>query len=233
MEKISKGEFVEILFTGRVNGKVFDSNIPEDLRELQAEDPEHPRKTILAVGERMLVPGLDDSLQEKQVGQEYKIKVSPKQGFGERDRNLVKTIPLSIFTQQNVSPKPGASLLMDNQLVRIITISGARVITDFNNPLAGKELEYKVIIKRKVQDIEEKASALFDFFFGRIPKFELKGDEILVEFPKKAEMLVNLFAEKFKKLLGKNLKLKEITPNELEKEDSKPSNEDTPQKQEQ
>ena len=39
-EKIIKGDFVEIQFTGKANGEIFDSNIPEDLKKLNKEGKE-------------------------------------------------------------------------------------------------------------------------------------------------------------------------------------------------
>ena len=212
--KVKKGDFVEIHYTGKANGNVFDSNISEDLKSLDSKA--EPKKTIVVIGENMLVPGLDREIEGKEPGKEYSCVISAKEGFGPRRRELVKTIPLSVFTKQKINPRPGASLLMDNQLVRIITVSGARVIADFNNPLSGKDLEYKFIIDRIVDSDSEKAETLFDFFFSTIPEFSIK--EILVKLPKEAEPLISLFSEKFEKLMGKSLKL------EIPQDSSKPEN---------
>lgn len=223
-ERTKKGDFVEIIFTGKANGKLFDSNIKEDLKKINPEA--EPKKTIVVIGENMVVPGLDKALEDKETDKKYAVKVSPKEGFGERIRELVKTIPLSVFTHQKINPIPGQSLLMDNSLVKIITVSGARVVTDFNSPLAGKELEYEFTIKRKIHEDKEKAEALFDFFFRIVPKFETNQDSIVVELPKQAEPLIKIFSDKFKKLLGKDLKFKELKENNAEEKDLKPLNED-------
>lgn len=206
--KTKKGDFVEIKFTGRTNGKVFDSNIPEDLKEI---DPKaEGRKTIVIIGEEMVVPGLDKALEDKETGEEHNLHVTHKEGFGERKRELVKTIPLSVFTKQKINPYPGASLIMDNNLVKVITVSGARVITDFNNPLAGKDLEYIFTITRIVTEDKEKTDAFFDFFFHHIPKFTISQDSVTVELPKQAEHIIEIFKERFKKLIGKELKFQEL-----------------------
>ena len=163
MSIVKSKDFIELKFTGYVNGEPFDSNIPEDLKKINPEA--EPRKTIVSVGQGMLVKGFDSALPEKEIGKEYEIHVSPKEGFGERNRNHVKTIPLKVFTQQRINPVPGATLSMDNILVKIIAVSGARVITDFNHPLSGKELTYRFTITRKVDDDKEKSEAFFEFFF--------------------------------------------------------------------
>ncbi|MCH7568221.1 MAG: FKBP-type peptidyl-prolyl cis-trans isomerase [Nanoarchaeota archaeon] len=206
METTNKNDFVEIKFTGYYDGKVFDSNIPEDLKKLSPEAK--PEKTIVIIGQGMVVSGLDKALEGKEIEKEYKIHVPYKEGFGERKRELVKTIPLNVFTKQNINPYPGATLLLDNMLVRIITISGARVITDFNNPLAGKDLDYKFKIIRKLQDDKEKCKAFFKFFFKIIPKFNIQDNKVIIEGPKPIEGIVNFYKDKFKEVMGKELEFK-------------------------
>tara|TARA_Y100000034_G_scaffold136172_1_gene211257 strand:+ start:2099 stop:2761 length:663 start_codon:yes stop_codon:yes gene_type:complete len=207
MQKTKNKDFIEINFTGYVDGKVFDSNIPEDLTELSKEAK--PEKTVVCIGEKMVVPGLDKALEDKELNKEYKINLPYIDGFGKRHRELVKTIPLSVFTKQKINPYPGASLLLDNQLARIITVSGARVMTDFNNPLAGKDLEYKFKILRFITENKEKAEALFKFHLKHIPKFEISDSKITIKGPKILEGIINMYKQKFKDLLGLDLEFKE------------------------
>lgn len=200
---IQKKDFIEIKFSGYSDGKVFDSNIEEDLKKLNPEAK--PSQTLVIVGEGMIVPGLDKALEGKDIGNDYEIKLSPKEGFGERDRNLVKVVPLSAFTEKNVYPQVGMIFAIDNYLVKILAISGARVTADFNNPLAGKEVVYKFKIVRKVEDIKEKTEFLLSSFLRMVPEFEVKED-IIVRGPKQLEIFVHGFKDKFKELLGKDLK---------------------------
>ena len=202
-EKIQRGDFVEIKFTGYANGKIFDSNVEEDLKEINSKAT--PEKTIIAVGERMLVEGLDNALEDKELNKEYEISVSSKEGFGERKKELVRTIPLNSFRAQNVMPQAGMMLALDNAIVKILAVSGARVIADFNNPLAGKDLKYKIKILRKVTDEKEKAEALFSGFFRFVPEFEISQENIIIRGPANLKIFSELFSEKFKTLIGKPL----------------------------
>ncbi len=217
MEIANKKDFVEIKFTGYVNGNVFDSNIEEDLKKLDSQGK--PRETIVIVGEGMLVPGFDKAIEGKEIGKEYEVNVSAKEGFGDRKRELVKTIPLKIFTEKKINPYPGMVLAMDDNLARVITVSGARVLTDFNNPLAGKDLVYKFKIVRKVIDEKEKAKALLEFMFKFVPEFEV-GENVVIKGPKFIESYVTAFNPKFKELMGKELKLEEVK-NEKKGEEKK------------
>jgi len=213
MEIVRKKDFIELKFTGYSNGSVFDSNIEEDLKKLDSKAI--PKETLAIVGEGMLVPGFDRELEGKEIGKDYEINVSAKEGFGERRKELLKTIPLKIFTEKKISPYPGMVLAMDETLARVVTISGARVITDFNNPLAGKELVYKFKIVRKISDEREKARVLFEASFRFIPDFEIKEKEIVVKGPKIFERFVDALKEKFKELCGKELKF-ELSEKEKE-----------------
>ena len=226
METIKKKDFIELKYTGYSNGSIFDSNREEDLKKIDPKRKAH--ELIIVVGEGMVVSGLDNALEGKEIGKEYEIPVSAKEGFGERKRELVKTIPLKVFTEQKISPYPGMVLAMDEALARIITISGARVMTDFNNPLAGKDLIYKVKIIRKVDEANEKAKTMLLFMFKFVPEFEVKDNDVIVKGPKIMERFVEGFKKKFSELVGKDLKFKleEKQPEKPKKEGEKHSPEE-------
>jgi FKBP-type peptidyl-prolyl cis-trans isomerase 2 len=206
-EKVKKKDFVELKYSGYANGDIFDSNIEEDIKKLNSEIK--AKKTVVCVGEEMVVKGLDNTLEGKEIGKEYEIEFGFKEGFGERKRELLKTIPLKIFTEKKIDPRAGMVLTLDNYMVRIITVSGARVVTDFNNPLAGKNLKYKFKIIRIVEDDKEKVEALFEIFWKFVPEFSLEESKIVVKGPKGLEVFVNEFGGKFKELMGKELVFEE------------------------
>ena len=218
-KKLTKrNDFVEISFTGYHDRKPFDSNRPEDLKKINPDAK--AEKTILIIGQDMVVPGLDKALEEKEIGKKYEVHILYKEGFGSRKRELVKTIPLNVFTKQKINPVPGQTLLLDKMLARIITISGARVITDFNNPLAGKDLDYEFTILRKVDDEKEKCKAFFKFFLRlEEPNLEIQDKKVILTGPKPLEDLVANFKDKFKEIFGKDLEFKEEEKKE-EKEES-------------
>jgi FKBP-type peptidyl-prolyl cis-trans isomerase 2 len=215
-ETVKKNDFVELKYTGYSNGKVFDSNVEEDLKKI---DPKaKPAKTIISVGNEMLVKGFDKALEGKEIGKEYEITLSAKEGFGDRNKNLVKMIPLKVFHERNVNPQPGMTFVIDDMLVRIVSVSGGRVLTDFNNPLAGKEVKYKFTMIRRIHDDKEKCESLFSTFFRMVPPFEIKEKTVIVKGPKGFDVFVNAFKEKFKEIIGKTLEFEEM---KVEKKEDK------------
>ena len=213
--KTKKNDFVEIVYTGYANDTLFDSNKEEDLKKL---DPKaKPKKTNIAIGQGMVVKGFDKELEGKEIGKEYEAEFGPEKGFGERKKEFVRTIPLKAFTEKNVQPSPGMILNMDNALAKIISVSGGRVVVDFNNPLAGKDIKYKFKIVRKIEDEKEKCDAVFENLFRIIPKYEIKEKEVVVKDEKGFEGFVNAFKDKFKELIGKELGFEEVKKEEKDK----------------
>jgi len=213
---LSKGDFVEIKYTGTVEGRIFDSNILEDAKKIN--EKANPEKTIVIIGQNMLVKGLDKELEGKELNKSYEITLEPKDAFGFRRTDLVRIIPLKVFHEQRLIPRQGASFVFDNQLAKVIAVSGARVITDFNNPLAGKEVTYKFSVSRIVNDLKEKAETVCKLLFGYIPKIDVENESIIINGPKILENFLTQLQPKFKEFLGKEVSFKETVQEKSQKQ---------------
>jgi len=169
---LKKKDFIEIEFTGKVkDGEVFDSNIKEDLADTDLNF--EPKPFVFSLGEGMFLKGVEDFLIGKDIG-EYEIELSPEKAFGSRDSKLIQIMPMKIFREQKLNPVKGTMFNFDGRIAKILSVSGGRIIADFNNPIAGKNVVYKIKILRKVEDINEKAKAFIDFLFKKDLKFEIK-----------------------------------------------------------
>ena len=203
-----KKDFIEIEFTAKIKeGDIFDSNIKEDLKGRDLK--EEPKPFIFSLGEGMFMQGIEDFLIGKEVG-EYKIELTSDKAFGKRDAGLVQMMPIKIFAEQNINPLPGIMFNFDGRIGKILTVTGGRVLVDFNNPIAGKDVEYKVKVLRKVEDLNEKTKALIEFLFKRDLKFEIKDKKLIIEVEKPMKQFIEMFKEKFKEILDLDLEVKEI-----------------------
>lgn len=200
---IKKNDFVEIEFSGRVKGgEIFDTTRKQEAEKLGIKK-EDIKPLIVCVGQRMLVSGFDNALEGKEAGKEYGIELNPKDAFGERNRDFVKTIPLRVFLEKEINPKPGLVLALDNMLARIMAVSGGRVTTDFNNPLAGKTIAYQFKVLRKIESLDEKISSFLDFFLKRKFEFEIKDKTIVFKVEDKMyEGAIGMFKGKFKEIFN-------------------------------
>jgi peptidylprolyl isomerase/FKBP-type peptidyl-prolyl cis-trans isomerase SlyD len=209
---IKQNDFIEIEFTGKLkDGGVFDSNVKEDLEKLH-QGHDHPIETkpfVLCVGQGMFLKGVEDFLIGKEPG-DYEIELSSEKAFGNRDSKLIQIIPTKFFHEQKLNPVSGAVFNFDNRVGKVLTSSGGRVIVDFNNPLAGKDVVYKVKVLRIVEDINEKVKSFTEFLFRKDFKFEVKEKKLLIEVEKELSKFVELFKDKFKEIFDLELEVKEI-----------------------
>ncbi len=212
-----KNDFVEIEFTGRANGKIFDTNIKKEAEKINLRIEEKP--LIVCIGQEMLVKGFDNALEGKEIDKDYKIELSSEESFGVRNKNLIRIIPLKVFREKNVDPVTGLVLNFDGLIAKILSVSGGRVITDFNNPLAGKEIGYTFKIKRKVTDEKERINALQDFFFRKRFEFSINEKDKKIVFKEEAKPFVEMFKDKFKEILEKDVEVEK--KEETRKEEKK------------
>tara|TARA_Y100000034_G_scaffold73952_1_gene88904 strand:- start:1934 stop:2602 length:669 start_codon:yes stop_codon:yes gene_type:complete len=217
--KLQKKDFIEIEFTGRVkDGDIFDSNIKEDLERINKDIKSRP--FIFGLGEEMFIKGVDNFLIGKEVGKRYEIELMPNDAFGNRDPKLVQLMPMRVFREQKINPVAGAMFNFDGRIAKILTVSGGRIIVDFNNPIAGKIVIYNIKVLRKIEDINEKVKSLIDFLFKRELKFVVKEKKLIIEAEKGMTKFIELFKDKFKNTLELDLEVKEIAE---KKEDMKPA----------
>lgn len=201
MTTIQKNDFIEIEFTGKSNGEIFDTTNKQEAKQMGLETDVKP--IIISVGNQMLLKAFDDSLTGKEIGTKYSIHLKPEQAFGKRDSSLIKIISMKVFREKNINPVPGLTVQMDNYIAKILSVSGGRITVDFNNPLAGKEINYDFKILKKMTDNKEKINALQDFFFRQRFDFELQENNKKVIFKdKKIKPLIQMFKQKFKDMTG-------------------------------
>lgn len=196
---IKKNDFIEIEFSGSANGNLFDTTNKKEAEEMGLEADIKP--VIISVGNGMMLEGFDNALIDKEVGKNYSIHLEVDKAFGKRNPSLIKLIPMRIFREKNMNPMSGMTLQMDNQIAKVISVSGGRVMVDFNNPLAGKEIDYDFKILRNVEDAEEKVNALQDFFFRQRFDFSVEGNKILFK-DLKIKPLIDMMKEKLKEISG-------------------------------
>ena len=201
--KIQKNDFKEIEFTGRstIDNKIFDTTNPEEAKEIGIENPENIKPLIISVGNQMVLQGLDEELEGKELNKKFSIHLTSEKAFGKRNPNLIRTYSLSSFTKNEINPQPGMTLQLDNQIVKVISVSGGRVTVDFNNPLAGKEVDYDITIIRKVTDDKEKINALQDYFFKKRFDFTIKEKKVIFK-DEIIKPFLDMLGQKFKEITG-------------------------------
>ena len=133
---------------------------------------------------------------------------------------MIKIIPIKVFHEKQMNPYPGMSIQLDNYIAKILSVSGGRVTVDFNNPLAGKDVDYEFTIKRKIEDDKEKVNALQDFFFKTRLEFDLKDKKVIFK-ESKIKPFIEVFGKQFNEITGLDFEVAEAKKEEKKPEEKK------------
>jgi FKBP-type peptidyl-prolyl cis-trans isomerase 2 len=163
---MQKGDFIRINYIGSLeSGEIFDLTDEELAKKEKIYNERIKYGPIpIVIGAGFVIPGLDRALLEMGVGEKRSVSIEPKDAFGERDAQLVKTVPQKMFKDQKVEPKQGLIVDFGGMKGRIQSVSGGRVRVDFNNPLAGKTLKYEIEITEKIDEPVKQIKGVFEFF---------------------------------------------------------------------
>lgn len=164
---IKKGDFIELDYVGKLasTGAIFDLTDAELAKKEGLFNPQQKYGSVtICVGERMLVRGIDAFVLGKEPEKSYDLELEPANGFGPRIAKLIQLVSIKKFKDHKMNPYPGARVMIDNMPATIRSISGGRVLVDFNHPLAGKRLQYELKIGKIITDIKAQATSLLEKF---------------------------------------------------------------------
>ncbi|HEY8508069.1 MAG TPA: peptidylprolyl isomerase [Steroidobacteraceae bacterium] len=116
-------------------------------RVLDSSEPQEPISYLHGHGN--LVPGLERELTGKSVGDKLNVKLSPAEGYGERDEQLVHQVPrraLQGIDNISVGMRLHARTQHGTTVVTVTKVAGDMVTLDGNHPLAGQTLNFEVEI---------------------------------------------------------------------------------------
>ncbi len=215
---IKKKDFIEIEYSGKTK----DENIIFDTtnEEVSKKNNIHSEYSIygpiiICVGEGQLLKGLDHRLEGQEIG-EYVFELKAEEAFGKKNAKLIKLVPISKFKDQGIRPEQGMQLNVDGNVCTIKSVSGGRILVDFNHPLSGKDLVYDIVVKRIVTDNKEKIKSLLNVILSigeKDAEIEVKESEAKIKLKKKdiPKEVLDKMAEEIKRLVTGISKV-DITP---------------------
>lgn len=200
---IKKGDFIEVDYTARIkeNNRIFDTTDEATAKASGFHDKNiNYHSVIICIGNNEIIPGLDSFLIGKELNKEYNIELKPHEAFGDKNSKMYQLVNTSKFLKQNIKPYPGLHVNIDNAFGIVKTVSGGRTMVDFNHPLAGKEVIYKIKVNRIVTETNEKVKAYLHKIIGSDVKYNLTNNKLTIEY-KLSKSLQPIIAEQLKRII--------------------------------
>lgn len=134
---IKKNQIVLMQYELKVNDNIIESNLDAD-----------PIEFTFGRGE--LLEGLEERMATMNAGDTREIKVPAYEAYGEFDKTLNETLPISDF--EGIDLEIGMVLEADGDngevfKATVTEVTKDTVTVDYNHPLAGSDLDFKVVVK--------------------------------------------------------------------------------------
>jgi peptidylprolyl isomerase len=147
MTPIKNGDTVKVHYKGTLeDGTIFDDSEDHDPLEF-------------VIGEQMVLPGFENALIGKEIGDEITIKIPAEEAYGEYDEENQQEFEKAeldldkyeegmqlIFQQECDHDHEEEEEHFDEIRGEIIEVRENSVIIDFNHPLAGQNLQFWIKI---------------------------------------------------------------------------------------
>ncbi|MCX6818211.1 MAG: peptidylprolyl isomerase [Candidatus Aenigmarchaeota archaeon] len=137
-QAVKKGDIIKVEYEGSLeDGTVFDCTANHNYMPIEFE-----------AGVGKMIKGFDEAVMGMKKGEEKKIKLKPEQAYGPVHDVLIQKMPRAQLPKE-AEPKPGmmlvATLPTGEQVpAKIVKVDKDTVTMDFNHPLAGKSLVFKI-----------------------------------------------------------------------------------------
>ena len=136
MTQAKTGDSAKVHYTGKLQeGDVFDSSEGREPLEFR-------------IGDGKVIPGFEQGVVGMEVGEKKNISISPEEGYGIRNEELVAVIEKTLLPS-DVDTSMGQQLQVKQQDGNVIQLvvteeTEENVTLDANHPLAGKTLLFDV-----------------------------------------------------------------------------------------
>ena len=133
--KIGKNTVVTINYTLKGDdGNIIDSSVGQD-------------PLIYMHGNNYLLPKLEEKLEGHEPGDKITADLTPSEGYGEYDENMIAEIPRENFEIEGeiaVGSKFQAGTPQGPAIVTVTKVTDSVITVDANHDLAGKNLHFEV-----------------------------------------------------------------------------------------
>jgi len=149
---VQVGDTVSVDYVGTLNnGSVFDTSIKEVAQEAGFALRDKYEPMTFVVGQGKLIKAFENGVIGMKVGEEKNIHILAKDAYGEVNPENIIQVPLSDINAEGIVV--GSELQTQDGFQGVVTsIENETATIDFNHPLAGKDLNFKIILRKLVKN---------------------------------------------------------------------------------
>lgn len=178
---VKQGDFIRIEYTGYdEKNSIFDSTSGEIAKSLHGKEG----ALLVIYGTDRLIPGMEEALANMQKGSTKELQLNADKAFGHRNKALVRVMSEKDFYRSEIRPEVGLVINLDTENGRMMgtikSVSGGRILVDFNHPLADKNVRYTLKLIEVIEKTSEKITQLISDM-GINAKIKLSANEDALE----------------------------------------------------
>uniref|UniRef100_UPI004048D18A FKBP-type peptidyl-prolyl cis-trans isomerase n=1 Tax=Aliarcobacter sp. TaxID=2321116 RepID=UPI004048D18A len=134
---IKNNQMVEMFYELKIKNEIVDSNFNKE-------------PITFNYGSEQIISGLESRIINMKEGETLNINVPASEAYGEYDETLTQIVPIEDF--EGINLEIGMTLESEDEndeIIRatVIDVTKENVTVDYNHPLAGCDLDFKVTIK--------------------------------------------------------------------------------------
>ena len=134
------------------NGKVFDTSIEEEAKKAGIYNSARKYEPLkFTVGAWQMIPCFDKAVEWMKVWETKEITCQPSEAYGECSPENIKKVPksqLKQFEQAGYKLEKWVELPTQYWMIKIVDVDKDTVSLDFNNPMCGKVLKFKITLRK-------------------------------------------------------------------------------------
>ncbi len=145
------GDTVAVDYVGTLeNGSVFDTSLADVARKAGLPLRSSYEPLAFVVGAGQMIKGFDAGVVGMKAGEEKNVTLKPEDAYGPVNPVYLVTFPTDKLEEElGAKPEPGMQLNTNQGLTGVvISVILNETKVDFNPPLAGKTLVFRIIMKR-------------------------------------------------------------------------------------
>ena len=147
MNVVKQGDVVSVDYVGTFdNGTVFDTSIKEEAENAGLELRQSYGPLTFTVGAGEMIAGFDKAVVGMKVNETKSIRLEPSEAYGEVDPRYFVSVPVERIN--GVETRIGMTVYTKDGAQGTVTeIKDGNATVDFNSPMAGKPLNFRITIK--------------------------------------------------------------------------------------